>query len=137
MPQNLKLATAVRNARADAITTYAGANALINLYSGTQPATANTALSGNTLLAQLTCGSTYAAAASGGVLTLNSITSDSNADATGTCSFFRHFQSNGTTVVMDGAAGTSASDLNLTGTTNITAGQTVSISSAVFTEGNA
>lgn len=123
----------IRNAMLDEITARAGANALLRIYSGSRPATGGTA---TTLLAQLTCGSTFAPAASGGVLTLNAITQDSSADATGTASWFRIVKSDGSTHVLDGNVGTSGSDLNLT-TTSIVAGQPVSISSFTITEANA
>lgn len=123
----------LRNAQLDAITTSAGASALLRIYSGTRPATGGTA---TTLLAELTCNATFAPGASSGVLTLNAITQDSSANATGTASWFRIVQSDGTTHVMDGDVGTSGSDLNLT-TTSIVSGQPVSISSATITRGNA
>ena len=132
----LSFVTALRNSRADAITTRAGASALLRIYSGTRPIDANTALSGNTLLAELTCNATFAPGASGGVLTLNSISDDTSADNTGTATFFRLVKSDGTTVVMDGGVGTSGNDLNLN-TTSITSGATVKVTSAVLTEGNA
>jgi hypothetical protein len=124
---------ALRNARADAITTRAGGSALLRIYDGTRPATSGTA---TTLLAELTCNATYAPAAASGVLTLNAITQDSSANATGTATWFRNTASNGTTVVMDGNCGTSGSDLNLV-TTSIVATQPVQVSSFVITEGNA
>jgi hypothetical protein len=124
--------TSIRNAMLDTITTRAGASALLRIYSGTRPATGGTA---TTLLAQLTCNATFAAAASAGVLTLNAITQDSSADATGTATWFRIVQSNGTTFVLDGDVGTSGSDLNLV-TTSIVATQPVSVTSFVITEGN-
>jgi hypothetical protein len=125
--------SAIRNARMDAITTAAGASALLRIYDGTRPATGGTA---TTLLAELTCNATFAPGASGGVLTLNAITQDSSANATGTATWFRIVKSDGTTHVLDGSVGTSGSDLNLT-TTSIVATQPVSVSSFVLTEGNA
>ena len=136
MANNLKFSTGLRNARADAITTYTAGSALLKIYTASQPADANTAISSQTLLATLTCNATFAPGASGGVLTLNSITSDTNAAATGTAAFFRLFKSNGTTVVCDGTVGTSGCDLNIN-TTSIQAGATVAVTSFVFTEGNA
>lgn len=124
----VQFSTTVRNAMLDAITAQAGASALVRIYSGTKPTNANTALSGNTLLASLTCGATFAAAASNGTLTLNAITQDSSADATGTAVFFRVLKSDGTTVVWQGDVGTSGSDLNLN-TTSIASGGPVSVSS--------
>jgi len=124
---------ATRNARLDAITTSAGASALLRIYDGIRPATGGTA---TTLLAELTCNATFAPAASGGVLTLNAITQDSSANATGTATWFRIVKADGTTLVMDGSVGVSGSDLNLT-TTSIVITQPVSVTSFVLTEGNA
>ena len=124
--------TSIRNAMADAITTRAGASALLRVYDGTRPATGGAA---TTLLAELTCNATFAPAASGGVLTLNAITQDSSANATGTATWFRIVQSNGTTFVLDGNVGTSGSDLNLN-TVSIVAAGIVSVTSATITIGN-
>lgn len=107
-------------------------NGFIRLYSGTKPATADTALSGNTLLATLRFGATAFGAAVNGVLTANAITSDTAAAATGTASFFRCFKADGTSVLMDGTVGTSASNMILAAT-SISANQTVSCSSFTHT----
>lgn len=123
----------IRNVMLDAITTRAGASALLRLYDGSRPATGGTA---TTLLAELTCNATFAPGASSGVLTLNAITQDSSANASGTATWFRIVKSDGTTFVMDGNVGTSGSDLNLV-TNVIVATQPVSVTSFVITEGNA
>jgi hypothetical protein len=128
----LAYSTTLRNAMLDEITAAVGASGLLRIYDGTRPATGGAA---TTLLAELTCNATFAPAASGGVLTLNAITQDSSANATGTATWFRITTSGGTAVI-DGNVGTSGSDLNLT-TTAIVSGQPVSISSFVITEGNA
>jgi hypothetical protein len=125
----IALDSSIRNAMMDAITTRAGGSAKLRIYNGTRPSTGGTA---TTLLAELTCNATFAPSASGGVLTLNSITQDSAADATGTATWFRIVKSDGTTFVMDGDVGTSGSDLNLN-TTSIVSGGTVSVTSATFT----
>jgi hypothetical protein len=125
----------IRHAMLDAITTRAGNGALLRIYDGTRPAT-GAAITSQVLLAELTCGTPFAAAASGGALTLGAITQDSSANATGTASWFRIVQSNGTTFVLDGNVGTSGSDLNLT-STSITITQPVQVTSFVITEGNA
>lgn len=98
----LAYATNLRNARQDAITTFTGGSALLRLYDGTQPSTGGTA---TTLLSELTGNATFAPSASGGVLTLNSITQDSSANASGTSTWFRWVKSDGTTHVMDGTVG--------------------------------
>jgi hypothetical protein len=128
----LGFVTGLRNARADAITTFVGGSAKLSIYSGTQPATGGAA---TTQLAQLTCNATFAPASSGGVLTLNAI-SNANAGATGTATWFRLFKTDGTTIVCDGTVGVSASDLNLN-TTSLVSGGPVAISSFVITEANA
>lgn len=132
----VKFTTAVRNARLDAITTYAGSNPIVRIYSGTAPADANTSLSGNTVLAELACSASLAPAASGGVLTLSTITQDSSADATGTATFYRWLKSDATTVIQQGTVSTSGADLNLN-TTSIVIGGPVAVSSWTLTDGNA
>jgi hypothetical protein len=127
----LGYSTTLRNARLDAITTAVGASGKLRIYSGTRPATGGTV---TTLLAELTLNATFAPAASGGVLTLNAITADASADATGTATWARIVKSDGTTFVMDCSVGTSGADINLN-TTSIVAGANVAVTSAVFTEG--
>lgn len=127
----LAYATTLRNSMLNDITTAAGASALLNIYDGSRPATGGAA---TTLLAQLTCNATFAPAAAGGVLTLNAITQDSSANATGTATWFR-ITTSGAAFVLDGNVGTSGSDLNLT-TTSIVITQPVSVTSFTITEGN-
>ena len=133
----LKIPVALRNIRADTFTTRAGGSALLRIYSGSQPADADTAASG-TLLAELTCNATFAPAASSGVLTLNAITQDSSANATGTAGWFRIVKSDGTTPVLDGSvtATGGGGQLELV-STSITSGQPVQVTSFVITEGGA
>lgn len=124
-----------RNGMLDQITSRAGASALLRIYDGSRPATGGTA---TTLLAQLTCNSTFAPGASGGVLTLNAIASATSAAATGTATWFRIVQSNGTTHVLDGSVSTVAAgtgDMQLD-STSIVLGGTVAVSSATITAGN-
>lgn len=100
----------------------------LRIYSGTVPTNADTALSGNTLLAELTMNADAFPAASSHLLTANAITADSAADATGTATFFRLLQSDGSTVLLQGTCGTSAADMILN-TTSIVSGANVSVSS--------
>ena len=122
----------LRNAQLDAITTAVGTSGKIRIYSGTRPATGGTA---TTLLAELPCSATFAPAASAGVLTVNAITSDASADATGTASWFRVLTS-ANAAVIDGDVGTSGADLNLN-SVSLTAGGSVAITSFTITAGNA
>ena len=124
---------ALRHAQLDEITAQAGASALLRIYDGSRPATGGAA---TTLLAELTCNATFAPGASGGDLTLNAIADDTSADATGTATWFRIVQSDGSTHVMDGDVGTSGSDLNLNSVSIVTGG-TVEVTSFVITAGNA
>lgn len=99
----------------------------VQIYSGTQPLTPDTALSGNTLLVTMTLGATAFGAASAGTKTANSITSGVAA-ATGTASFFRAFQSGGTVAVIDGSVGTSGADMTIP-SVSIVSGVTIGESS--------
>lgn len=131
----LKQTTKAVNAAADAVCALLNSGKL-RIYSGTRPATADTAISGNTLLAELTFGSTAFGASVAGVATANAITADSSADNTGTATWFRALKSGGVDVtdnVFDGDVGTSGSDLNLN-TTSIVAGASVSVSSLTYTQ---
>ena len=111
-------------------------NGYKRIYSGTRPATADTALAGNTLLAELRYAATAFGAASGGTKSANTITSDTDAAADGTATFFRNFKSDGTTVVNDGSVGVSGSGADaIINSTNIVQHTTVSCASEVYTAG--
>lgn len=127
MSLNTQLANATVNSQASALASLLNGG-FLRIYSGTQPASADTALSGNTLLAELRFGSPAFGAPVNGLLTANAITSDSDAKATGTATFFRAYGSDGTTVVMDGSVGTSAANM-IIATTSVAQHQTVSCSS--------
>lgn len=130
-----KMNVALRNARLDAISTFAGDSGYLRIYDGTQPATGGTA---TTLLAELRINATVAPAASGGVLTLNALTADSSANATGTATWARWTKSDGTTHVMDFSVTASGGggDIILS-TVSIVSGVGVSITSAALSEPNA
>jgi hypothetical protein len=128
-------ANAARDAALNAITATVN-NGSLRIYSGTAPANADGALSGNTLLAQLTLGATAFGTAASGVATANAISADTSADATGTPTFFRLLASNGTTVVYQGTAGASGQELNLSNLSGgqIVAGGSVSVTSLTVTQ---
>lgn len=131
MALNPKFSTTMVNAEADAVGN-ALDNGYIRIYDGSQPANADTAVSGQTLLAELRFGADAFGAASGGVITANAITADASANATGTASWARILASNGSTVWFDGSVGTSSANVILN-TTSIVAGAEVSCSSLTFT----
>lgn len=118
--------TALRNNRADAITTFAGTSAKLRIYTAAYAS----------LLVECVCNaSAFAAAASGGVLTLNAISAGTAGNA-GTAAIARIYKSDGTTMVIEGlTVGTSGQNINLT-TTTIAVSDTVTINSATITEGN-
>lgn len=127
MTTSVSVAVATRNAQADALARNLDTGS-IKIYSGTVPTDADTALSGNTLLASLPLQPTSAPAASSGTLTFDTTgVTDASIDASGVASFFRAFETDGTTVVTQGLVGTSGfaltlADVNLiaTGTVTIT-----------------
>lgn len=130
MALNTQLANATVNGQGDNLSARLNSG-FLRIYDGTQPATADTAVSTQVLLAELTFSATAAPATSNGLITFNALTADSSANATGTPTWFRAVQSNGTTVVMDGTAGASGCNLNLSGLTGgqIIIGGTVAVSS--------
>ena len=127
----LGFATPLRNARADAITTFAGSAAKFQIYDGTRPAT-GAAITTQVKLVEFTLGTPFASAASNGVLTFN-LPANVTGLAAGTASWARIVKSDGTTFVMDLSHGT---DFTLN-TTTVSVGLTVQITSAAITEGNA
>jgi hypothetical protein len=106
----------------------------IKVYTGSQPS--KTASPTGTLLATLTPSATYGTV-SGGVLTANAITSDTNSAASGTPGYYRMVDGttdDGTHTQVQGSAGVGSGDINFSST--IAAGGTTAITSLVHTEGN-
>lgn len=132
MALNPKRTNAVVTTLCDAMAALCNGGTL-NIYDGTQAATADTAVGAQVLLAQLTFGSPAFAGSVNGVATANAITADSSANATGTASWFRVKKSDGTTTVYDGSVGTATADLILN-TVSIVLGASVSVTSLTLTE---
>ena len=131
MAHALKIAALSANAAADAIAARCNSGT-INIYSGTQPTTADTAIGAQVLLATCTFGATAFGAAAAGIATANAITKDSSADATGTAAWFRVLTS-GSAKVMDGTVGVgSGFDCNVP-TTSVVAAAEFSITSMTIT----
>lgn len=96
----------VKNARLDAIETTISTTPQLRLYNGTLPANADAALSSNTLLAQGTLPSDWMSAASSGVKAKTgtwSLTGQSGAGSGTAATFFRIYDSAGTTCHMQGS----------------------------------
>lgn len=131
MASNIKLPLATRNAIGDLLIADWGSSPLIDVYDGTQPAGPGTAVTTQTKLGTLTCSATPAPATSGGVITFNTITQDSAADAGGVATWWR-LKTSGGTAKIDGSVGTSGCDMNLN-TTTIVLGGPIIANSATFT----
>lgn len=127
MAANLKMSNAAVDAQASALAALAD-NGYLRIYDGTQPASADTAISSQTLLAELRLNATAFGAPSSGVITANAITPEDAALASGTATWYRVLKSDGTTALWDNNIGTSSAGLIMT-TTTITAGMIVGVDS--------
>jgi hypothetical protein len=131
MALNPKLTSLAATTEANAVAALLN-NGWLRLYSGSQPSTADEAVSSQVLLAELRFGNPAFGSASDGVAAANAMTGDSSANATGTATWFRCFSSDGTTPVFDGSVGTSNSNLVLN-SVGISAGAQVDVTSFTFT----
>ncbi len=121
----LTLTTAARNALANAITT------LIDAGSGAGYCELWTAAFA-TKLGTVTFSDPSFGAASTGVITASAITDDTSADASGTATVFKIFDSTAAEVLR-GTIGTSGAEIIFANGNVFTAGQTIHISSFTFT----
>jgi hypothetical protein len=95
MATNPQISYAAANAEADALAPLMNSGKL-RIYSGTVPTRADDSIGDAVLLAELTMNATAFGAANNGVITAGAITADSSANASGTASFFRIWDSAGT-----------------------------------------
>lgn len=112
MALNTRISVEAQNAQLDTLTALLNSG-YIQIYSGAQPATPNTAITTQVLLADPRFGSPAFAAAAGGVATANPITSDWVSNATGVAAWCRLLKSDGVTPIMDGSVGLSGANVNL------------------------
>lgn len=108
-------------------TAFDGGTGRINVYTGTQPATPDTAASG-TLLGTLTLSSDSFAAASAGAAAINSVTSDTSADNSGTAGYVRFYKTGDTA---PGSAGNGTTDYRI----DLAIGSDISIDVAAVVAG--
>jgi hypothetical protein len=111
MSSNTRVSRAVLNAQADALALMLDGGSLC-IYDGVQPVDADEEVSSQTMLAELGFGSPAFKPAVDGELVSNPMTPDKDAAATGTPSWFRCYSSDGS-AILDGSAGTSGCNLNL------------------------
>lgn len=110
MPTNSQYSTTEQNAIMNALLALL-AGAILRIYDGTQPANANTAITTQNKLAELTL-PTPGGTQSNGVITVGTIAAVA-ALLTGTATWFRLLEADGVTVLCDGSVGTSGANLNL------------------------
>lgn len=132
-----KLGTVGRNGSVDGFTAKIDAGTgpgTLKHYTGSQPTNVSDASSG-TLLGTNTFSSTSFGASSSGTATAASITSDTNAAASGTAGYFRIRAGAGgdTAALAQGNSGTSGCDLNFDNNI-VVAGGTIAISSLTLTQ---
>lgn len=128
----------VKNAKLDIIETTISTAPKLRVYNGTAPANAGAALAGNTLLAEGALPSDWLAAASGGVKAKSgtwTLTGQSGA-STGTAgTFFRIYDTAGTTCHMQGTFGASGTDMTIDNN-SIADTQSITVSTFSITAGN-
>ena len=135
MASNFKISTAARNAACDGIVDLldGGAGAgTIGIRTGAPPTNVSDANSG-TLLGTLTFSDPAFGAASTGVATASAITSDTNADASGTAGHFRCYDSNAVNVFQGTAGVTGDTPDMVFDNATIVAGGTIAITSMTVT----
>lgn len=130
----LRLKTTVKNSILtpinDAISAGSAAGT-INIYSGTIPATPETAVTSQTLLGTLTF-SDPAGVIADGALTMSTITQDASADATGVATWARVLDSDANVVMDIDVTTTGGGGTLQLNTTNIVAGGPIIINSFVI-----
>lgn len=135
----LQYSTTVRNAQLDALETAVGVSAVLKIYDLTAGAPANCAAAiTGTVLATMSLPSDWMAAAASGSKAMSGTWQDASADNAGVADFFRLFASDGTTCHAQGTVTLTAGGGDMTlDNTNITAGQSVTVTSFTVSAGNA
>lgn len=138
---SLQYVVSIRNGQLDYVETDVGTAPVMRLYNGTKPATAATALSGNTLLAEGTLPSDWMAAASSGSKAKSgtwTLTGQSGASTGTNAVFFRIYASDGTTSKIQGDVTATGGGGDLTmDNINVANAQTVTVNSFTLSAGNA
>ena len=111
MADTTKISNAAADAEANAFADLLN-NGYLRIYDSTggtgQPASVDTAIGSQVLLAELRFAATSESDITNGVITFAALTADTDANATGVATWFRAFASNGTTAVWDGSVGLAA-----------------------------
>jgi hypothetical protein len=104
VPKNTQMSVVALNAQADALAALLD-DGYLRIYGGRQPDSAEIYVTNQPLLAELRFSKESAPAAVGGELTFNKIADEPDAPATGRATWFRCFNADGRTAVMDGEIG--------------------------------
>jgi hypothetical protein len=130
----------VKNAKLDQVETTVSTSPKLRIYNGTAPATADTALSGNTLLAEGTLPSDWMASASAGSKAKNgtwTLTGQSGAGSGTAGTFFRVYDNAGTTCHMQGTFTATGGGGDMTVDNNSMANtQSISVNTFTINSGN-
>ena len=122
--KNTQIASDIVNAQAQIIIDALN-NGYLNIYNSIQPANANTPISTQQLLVSLVLSSPSAPAPVNGLITFTP-PAVAIASGSGAATWFRLFQSDGVTAVMDGSVALAGANLNLSSVT-VVAGARVQI----------
>lgn len=134
---SIQLSTAVRNARLDAIETTVGTSAIMEIRTGSMPANCAASRTG-TVLATVSLGSDWMAAASSGAKAKSGTWEDTSADAAGTAGYFTIYASDGTTVGMQGTVTATGGGGDMTVDNAVfAAAQDFTVTGFTLTDGNA
>ena len=137
MAKALKYSLLLANGQQDLITSTMGGAGRMKIYSGTKPTGPDVGITTQVLLADLECGTPFAAAAVNGQIVVNAIAQGTGA-ATGTATWVRMTTSAGV-AVFDGTVGLSTAgefDFYITPSASIAPGTPVTVSSASMANGN-
>jgi hypothetical protein len=109
---------------------------LLKIYTGTQPASCNSAAwATHVLLATITFNATAFGDSTAGVASANAFTADSAADTAGTATWFRCFMAAGNTAMFDGNIGRTSADFNIAlNAVAVQAGAEVTLTSFTYTQ---
>jgi hypothetical protein len=131
----LAFASPLRNARADAITTFVGASGKFRFFTGPRPLT-GAGLGSAVLLAECICSVTFAPPAAFNKLTVSAVANDASINADGTPEWFRLVTA-ANAFVLDGSVTVTGGGGDIT-TPNPSwvQGEPLSVSSIVWQEGN-
>jgi len=131
MPKNTQLTNLVVDTQANSMATLFNSG-FMDLLDGSQPATGNTAITTQNVLASVGFNATAWGASANGVLTAGVMTACSSANLSGNAAWARCYKSDHTTALMDVSVGTANANIILNSVV-IQAGAQVSVSSMTHT----